>query len=421
MDGGLRGEWVVDSSRASFFPACKMHFAGRGCDVWSRHMNAQDGLKTESDSFRPKIRLPWKQLPLLPLPRFLSGFRLGDWWRLLREHRFSIDPIFWPRAVFATLGATVTSILARFEERVTPEPVDAELLERPVFILGLPRTGTSHLFELLSQSPDLCFPTRFDAFNPHSFLLLRRIGLFALLSKLPKFKRAMDNLRVGWDSPEEDIVALTILEAKGERLFQMFPRDSAKTKNLPVNISEKRAKSLDLIRSLRPFLQKLIHLHGKRVLLKSPGHITRVREILQVFPKAKFVAIFRNPLHQAASVKNIRQSGNPFWSALQWPRAVENTFAFQLSGESLREYFDSRTLIPEGSLVEITFEELVSDRARIIRKICESLALNPPRDSEKLNATARNARPPGVPPESWIPLIREHYKPLFDAGLYPRP
>jgi hypothetical protein len=323
--------------------------------------------------------------------------------------------------VLATLGATVTSMLARFEERVTPEPVDAELLEKPVFILGLPRTGTSHLFELLSQSPDLCFPTRFDVFNPHSFLLLRRIGLCALLSKLPKFKRAMDNLRVGWDSPEEDIVALTVLEAKGERLLQMFPRDSAKTKNLPVDISEKRAKSLDLIRSLRPFLQKLIHLHGKRALLKSPGHITRVREILQVFPKAKFVAIFRNPLHQAASVKNIRQSGNPFWSALQWPRAVENTFAFKLYGESLREYFDSRTLIPEGSLVEITFEELVSDRARIIRKICESLALDPPRDSEKLNATARNARPPGVPPESWIPLLREHYKPLFDAGLYPRP
>jgi len=384
-------------------------------------MNSLGGVFAESDFSKQKIRLPLRQIPLLLLPRFLTGFRLGDWWRLLREHRFSIDLIFWPRAVLATLGAAVTSLLARLEPKVTPALVDAELVERPVFILGLPRSGTTHLFELLSQSPDLCFPTRFDAFNPHTFLLLRRMGLFALLSKLPKFKRAMDNVRVGWDSPEEDIVALAILASKGERLSHMFPRDSAKTKNLPIDISEKRAKSLGLVRSLRPFLQKLIYVHGKRVLLKSPGHITRVREILQVFPKAKFVAILRNPLHQAASVKNIRQSGNPFWCALQWPRAVESTFAFELYGKSLREYFDSRTLIPEGSLVEITFEELVSDRARIIRKICESLALVPPPDSEKLNATARNARPPGDPPESWIPLIREHYKPLFDAGLYPRP
>jgi hypothetical protein len=138
---------------------------------------------------------------LLPLPRFLLGFRLGDWWRLLREHGFSIDPIFWARAVLATLGATATSILSRFEENVSTESLDTELLEKPVFILGLPRSGTTHLFELLSQSPDLCFPTRFDAFNPHSFLLVRRTGLFALLSKLPKFKRTMDNLHVGWDSP----------------------------------------------------------------------------------------------------------------------------------------------------------------------------------------------------------------------------
>ena len=137
-------------------------------------MNLQDGPKTEPDPFMVKIRLPWRQLPLLPLPRFLSGFRLGDWWRLLREHRFGIDPIFWPRAVLATLGAAVTSCLAHLEERVTPDYGDADLLERPIFILGLPRSGTLHLFGLLSQGPDFCYPTRFDVFNHHTFLLLRR-------------------------------------------------------------------------------------------------------------------------------------------------------------------------------------------------------------------------------------------------------
>jgi omega-hydroxy-beta-dihydromenaquinone-9 sulfotransferase len=383
-------------------------------------MNSVGGLIAESDSSKPKIRLTWRTLLLLPLPRFLSGFRLGDWWRLLREHRFSVDPIFWPRAVWATLGAAVTSILARLEEKVTPEPVDAELLERPVFILGLPRSGTTHLFELLSQSPDLCFPTRFDAFNPHSFLLLRRIGLFALLSKLPKFKRAMDNLRVGWDSPEEDIVALAILASKGERLFQMFPRDSAKTRNLPVDISGKRAKSLGLIRCLRPFLQKLIHLHGKRVLLKSPGHMGRVEEILEVFPQAKFVTIFRNPLHQTASLRAIREFGNPFWCALQWPMR-KTTASLQTQERLLRCYFQTRQFIPAANLFETTFEELVADRSGTISRICEKFSIKPPTNFEAMEAKARYARPPGLPPDSWAPMIREHYKPLFDAGLYPPP
>lgn len=397
----------------------EMHF-WFGAAMYSRsQMNLQDGPKTEPYASMLKIRLPWQQLPLLPLPRFLTGFRLGDWWRLLRAHRFSIDPIFLPRAVLATLGAAVTSILARLEPKATPESVDAELVERPVFILGLPRSGTTHLFELLSQSPDLCFPTRFDAFNPHSFLFLRRIGLFAMLSKLPKFKRAMDNLRVGWDSPEEDIVALSILALQGERLKRLFPRDSVQQGNSQTIGAVAKNGSLKIIQALRGFVQKLVYLHGRRVLLKPPGHVGRVNEILTVFPQAKFVTIFRNPLHQTASLRAIRESGNPFWCALQWP--PENKSApLQQQGLLLRRYFEARKSIPASNLFETTFEELVADRAQTISPICERFSLRPPTNSEALEAKARNARPPRLPPDSWVPLIREHYKPLFDLGLYPR-
>lgn len=384
-------------------------------------MNSPGGPTTDSDSSKPTPRLPWRGLPLLPLPRFLSGFRLGDWWRLLREHRFSIDPVFWPRAVLATLGAAATSILARMEEKVAPEPVDAELLERPVFILGLPRSGTTHLFELLSQSPDLCFPTRFDAFNPHTFLLLRRAGLFTLLSKLPKFKRAMDNLRVGWDSPEEDIVALSILASKGERLDMVFPRDAALCRNAPPGDSAGREQSLELLRALRGFTDKLTRLHRKRVLLKSPGHMARIREILEVFPRARFVTIFRNPVQQVASMRAMRDSGNAFWCALQWPVPRGIQLAGSRQGRVLELYFRYRAAIPHGHLVETTFEELVADREGTIGRICEKLSLAPPVCREALAATARNARAPGRIPESLIPIIREQYSPLFDSGLYPRP
>lgn len=383
-------------------------------------MNSVGGLFAETDSSKPKIRLPWRQLPLLLLPRFLSGFRLGDWCHLLREHRFLIDPIFWPRAVLATLGAALTSILARLEPKVTPESVDADLLENPVFILGLPRSGTTHLFELLSQSPDLCFPTRFDAFNPHTFLLLRRVGLFAILSKLPKFKRAMDNLRVGWASPEEDIVALAILASQGERVSRIFPRNAVQARGIPTDTFKESAKSLDLILCLRGFLQKLTHLHGKRALLKSPGHMGRVKEILEVFPQARFVTIFRNPLHQTASLRALRGSGNPFWCALQRPLCINST-PFQNQKVFLRSYFAIREAIPAEHLFETTFEELVADRSGTISRICEKFSIKPPTNFEALEAKARNARPPGLPPDSWLPLIREHYKPLFDLGLYPEP
>jgi hypothetical protein len=385
-------------------------------------MNPFHGPKTELGATMQKIRLPWRQLPLLSLPRFLSGFRLGDWWRLLRKHRFSIDPIFWPRAVAATLGATATSILARFEEKVSPESVDTELLEKPVFILGLPRSGTTHLFELLSQSPDLCFPTRFDAFNPHTFLFLRHIGLFALLSKLPKFKRAMDNVRVGWDSPEEDSVGLAVLSLKGEKLDRIFPRDAALQDKSAHHVGFSGIQeAADLVAALRVFTRKLVWLHRKRVLLKSPRHMTRVEAILEAFPHARFVTIFRNPLHQFASLTRMRDTGNPFWAALQWPLPTPKERDFHFSETMLQNYFLARGKIPASNLVEITFEDLVADRPRVIARIFERLGLRGPENLENQANWNRAARVPAEVPDEWIPSMLQHYAPLYANGIYSWP
>ena len=181
-------------------------------------MNQSEGIWGASGKPGRKLRPTWRQLFLLPFPRFLSGFRLGDWFKLLRAHRFRIDRPFWPRAVLATLGCAVTSCLARLEHLCARGEVDPELWEKPVFILGLPRSGTSHLFELLAQSPHLCFPTRFDAFKPHTFLSLRRAGLFAVLSKLPRFKRAMDNVHIGWGWRSVDSISLP----GGRKVFWPF-------------------------------------------------------------------------------------------------------------------------------------------------------------------------------------------------------
>lgn len=384
-------------------------------------MNSVGGLIAETDSSKPKIRLPWRQIPLLLLPRFLSGFRLGDWWRLLREHRFCIDPIFWPRAVLATLGAALTSILARLEPKVTPESVDAGLLENPVFILGLPRSGTTHLFELLSQSPDLCFPTRFDVFNPHSFLLLRRMGLFALLSKLPKFKRAMDNLRVGWASPEEDSVGLALLSLKGEKLDGIFPRDAALQQKSAQEGLSGILEADDLLAALRVFTRKLVWLHRKRVLLKSPRHMARVGAILEAFPHARFVTIFRNPAHQLASLTALRDTGNPFWSALQWPPPTPKERDLHFSATLLQNYFLARDKIPAGNLMEITFENLVADRAGVVARICAQFELQEPENSGGLADWNRAARVPSEVPDEWMPLLLRHYAPLYAQGIYSWP
>lgn len=365
---------------------------------------------------RQGARLPLRRAPLLLLPRFLTGFRLGDLFRLLQKNRFAVDPPFWPRAILASLGAAVTSCLARFEVEATGTPAEEELVEQPVFILGLPRSGTSHLYELLSQSPDLCRPTRFDTFNPHTLLLLRRWGVFSLLQRLPTVRRAMDDVQVGWGSSEEDIIALTILTSSGERLRDVFPRHRA----LSTAFSGCR-EAMDLLHALPCFLRKLVFLHRRRVLLKSPGHTSRVRDILQVFPRAKFVMIFRNPTDQLASLAAMNDSGNRFWCSLQWPAARPMEEMAELQGRRLGEYMANRTLIPPDHLVEITYEELIADRAATIARICRKISLQPPPVMPVPPAGGRRHRERPALDARWLPAVRQHYAPVFRAGIYKEP
>lgn len=351
-------------------------------------------------------------------PSFLSGYTFPHWIRLLRSNDWAVDGKYIPRALMATIGALATSALKPLEPGIELDAASEEMSRKPFFILGLNRSGTTHLFNLLAQTGAFGFPARLDCYNPHTFLLLRQIGLHRLLAKVPRKKREMDNVETGWLSPEEDCIAMQIL-GESCSVFLPFPRQWDFVSAWRSPYGDSQTAKIQFCNGLRNFSKKLVHLHRRPLLFKSPSHTSAIPEILSVFPQAKFVTIFRNPLHQTASMRAMRESGNPFWCALQWP--PENKSApLQQQGLLLRRYFQARKSIPASNLFETTFEELVADRAQTISRICERFSLRPPTNSEALEAKARNARPPRLPPDSWVPLIREHYKPLFDLGLYPR-
>lgn len=82
---------------------------------------------------------------------------------------------------------------------------------RPVFVIGHPRTGTTHMFNLLSlnkQYFDNC--TTFMVGFPLSFIWFEKYRSLLGDSILSK-KRPMDNMALGWDLPQEDELATNVL------------------------------------------------------------------------------------------------------------------------------------------------------------------------------------------------------------------
>jgi len=360
------------------------------------------------------MSIPLADLPFLLAPRYLSGMTIGDWGRLLRAHRCEVDAAFWPRAAVATLGAFVTSAIKRIEDRRSPGRIDEEIWRRPVVILGLPRSGTTHLFQVLARDPQLCYPTRFDVFNPHTLLTLRRFGIHRLLACVPGRRRAMDNVMTHWLSPEEDDIALGLLAGRGDRIDEVFPRHVHFPPTSPAVFQT----------TLKTFTRKLVEVHGRPVLLKSPRHTERIPEILEAFPEARFVTILRDPRALLASYLAMVGSVNTLWCTLQWPPPYQPEEILDILEASVPKYFADRRAIPNGQLVEIRHEDLVADERATLGRIYDGLGLPRP-CSASVRSTVAD-RP--VPRSRHPPLagdlerrLRQVCAAIYEAGWYEAP
>ena len=156
--------------------------------------------------FTPKYRFSVQNNPLCAIP-------LVPFVKLLWYRRSYIDwQVYWFRLLFLFGMAWLQSVLGLVESVLHGAPIrETEINDRPVFILGHPRTGTTHMYNLLSLNKTefghcntfmVGFPLSFVWFEKHRGILGSNI-----LSE----KRPMDNMALSWESPQEDELATNVL------------------------------------------------------------------------------------------------------------------------------------------------------------------------------------------------------------------
>src|SRR5690242_5113228 len=164
-----------------------------------------------------------KRLILLCGPSILGGITFGDWLTLLRENGFAVDPAYWLRAGTITLGSLGNSLYRRREEANYGPAIRETRVEPPLFVLGIWRSGTTHLQNLLAVDARFAFPNWYQVAYPHSFL-----GTEARRSEFLGFfipeTRFQDNMGYGLRFPAEDEFALCITSARSPLMSWIFPR-----------------------------------------------------------------------------------------------------------------------------------------------------------------------------------------------------
>jgi hypothetical protein len=115
---------------------------------------------------------------------------------------------------------------------------------------------------------------------------------------------------------------------------------------------------------------------GKPLVLKNPPDTARIKHLLEIFPEARFIHIYRNPYDLYYSMEHL------------WSKVILKHFALQKISEEekieniytiylmlMDQFEQDRGLIPADHLVEVRYEDLERDPLGEIIKIWDALGI----------------------------------------------
>jgi len=252
-----------------------------------------------------------------------------------------------------------------------PEIEKAEIKE-PVFIIGMPRTGTSILHAMMHEDPAHRSPLAWECLLPYPVPQAETFTDNPQLNTIKKefeqlFKLVPDFLKKHYmaaDAPQE-CLAINNLDFNSFQISaQLYSPDY-------MEWFADGSGSLSTMRFHKRFLQYLQSggVKAERWLLKSPVHLMRLEEIFEVYPDARIVMTHREPTKVVASIGSLLSSVRSLYSNHEDPI---RTGREQM--ETWHHYFDRflesrKRLNKEDQIIDLHFEDFASDHIGTVQKI----------------------------------------------------
>lgn len=353
----------------------------------------------------------------------LGSFR--NWLRLARANE--IDRPFLSRALFVTLASLSTAPLRAYEHMRYDRAVkNVQLNEPPIFILGHWRSGTTNLHYLMSQDARMGYITMFQMVAPEMLFVGERV-LKPAFAKVTPTTRPVDNLPLSVDGAQEEEFGLATMSPHSFYHYWFFPRrlehylnTYALFKDAPAPVvAEWKALYLAMLR------KATLHMGGKRLLIKNPTNTGRIKQLLELFPDAKFVHIVRDPYRVFLSMRYMATKSHEA-SQLQTitPAEIEAN-VLHIYQAVMQQYLRDRALIPAQNLVEVRFEDIEVDPLHEIRRIYDHLGLTGYAEAEPgflayINSLGDFKKNPLKLSDQDIANVNAHWDFAFNAWGYPR-
>lgn len=250
----------------------------------------------------------------------------------------------------------------------------------PVFIAGLPRSGTSILYELLAQDPRFRVPASWEALFPcplpdrapgdpdprheQAHQLVTQWGRLA-----PEYQTMHE---MGADIPCECgmLIAHTFVSDHIAALIQSpsYHALLAQADMEPVYRYHKRV--LQVLQWRRP---------GQHWLLKAPAHLSHLETLFKVYPDARVIHTHRDPIKSMASATSLL--GTLYWtrSDQHFEASVfEDLMLGEATAARLNRVIQQREdgVLPTAQVTDSRYQDLIDDPEGAVARLYQWLGLS---------------------------------------------
>jgi hypothetical protein len=268
----------------------------------------------------------------------------------------------------------LTDLLRRHPE-IREQPID-----RPIFIAGLGRSGTSILQELLHQDPRLRTPLFWEAYCPIDSALSGGHdpvaealggGVATQWTRITPEIRTMHEVAPYLPAEDSSLWSFTFVSDSIMSFYQI-PTYHAYVNRTDADIVYKYHRLvLQALQWRQP---------GRRWFGKSATyHLTHLPTLLKHYPDACIIQTHRDPLRIMSSVANLLR-------AFYWQRSdkdfdapvFENLLVGEATARQLEQVMDVRDggVVPGGQIVDVLYQDLMDDPVAAIAKIYKAFGMD---------------------------------------------
>jgi hypothetical protein len=303
----------------------------------------------------------------------LEDFGDGDFFeplsRLLEScHREARLNVIGKMALRSDVVRILCNRLLLTRDRQVYSEIAEQKIQEPLFIVGLPRSGTTLLHILLAADPAHRAPLTWEVMSPSPP---------SSKDQPERIRQAARNLAMlRWLAPTFESVHATGAELPQECVSLMSPTFMSDQFDTMYNVPSYRAWFFNQdLRSAYEFhrrsLQQLqFRQSAKRWVLKAPAHMSAAPALLSIYPDARFVQIHRNPMEAVVSVSSLVTILRRVFSDAVDPVQIGRDARTYWS-QALKTFMRARDQLPASRVCDLRYSDVRRDPIAAARSVYE--------------------------------------------------